>query len=71
MDTTSFILVGIGVALSILGFFLKRLVEEVDVIKTRGTRMEISQAQNFERIKNLEKQIEDRRNDIQKLFEKL
>lgn len=71
MDTTSFILIAIGVALSVLGFFLKRLVEEVDVIKTRSTRIEIQQARNFEKIQNLEKLLEDRRDDIKNLFEKL
>ena len=71
MDTTSYIFVGIGVALSVVGFFLKRIKEEVDIVKARNARLEINQARNFEKIHNLEKLTEDRREDIKKLFEKI
>lgn len=71
MDTTSYIFVGIGVALSVVGFFLKRIKEEVDIVKARNARLEINQARNFEKINNLEKLSEDRREDIKKLFEKI
>lgn len=71
MDTTSYIFAGIGVALSVVGFFLKRLKEEVDIVKARNARLEINQARNFEKIHNLEKLTEDRREDIKKLFEKI
>ena len=71
MDTTSYIFAGIGVALSVVGFFLKRLKEEVDIVKARNARLEINQARNFEKIHNLEKLSEDRREDIKKLFEKI
>ena len=71
MDTTSYIFVGIGVALSVVGFFLKRIKEEVDIVKARNARLEINQARNFEKIHNLEKLSEDRREDIKKLFEKI
>lgn len=71
MDTTSYIFAGIGVALSVLGFFLKRIKEEVDTVKARNARLEINQARNFEKIHNLEKLSEDRREDIKKLFEKI
>lgn len=71
MDTTSYIFVGIGVALSVVGFFLKRIKEEVDIVKARNARLEINQARNFEKIHNLEKLSEDRREDVKKLFEKI
>lgn len=71
MDTTSYIFAGIGVALSVVGFFLKRIKEEVDIVKARNARLEINQARNFEKIHNLEKLTEDRREDIKKLFEKI
>lgn len=71
METTSYIFAGIGVALSVLGFFLKRIKEEVDIVKARNARLEINQARNFEKIHNLEKLTEDRREDIKKLFEKI
>ena len=69
MDITSYIYVGLGVAVSVLGFFLKRLKEEVDVVKSRNARLEINQARNFEKIANLEKITEDRREDIKRLYE--
>lgn len=71
MDTTSYIFAGIGVALSVLGFFLKRIKEEVDIVKARNARLEINQARNFEKIQNLEKLTEDRREDIKRLYEKI
>ena len=67
MDT--YIYVGIGVAVSVLGFFLKRIKEEVDIVKAKNARLEINQARNFERIANLEKITEDRREDIKRLYE--
>lgn len=70
MDYSPFIFLGLGAAVSVLGFFLKRLKEEVDVLKSRNTRLEINQARNYEKINNLEKLSEDRREDIKKLFEK-
>ena len=69
MDFTSYIYVGLGVAVSVLGFFLKRIKEEVDVVKARNARLEINQARNFEKIANLEKITEDRREDIKRLYE--
>lgn len=71
MDFTHYIYVGLGVAVSVLGFFLKRIKEEVDVVKTRNARLEINQARNFEKIANLEKITEDRREDIKRLYEVL
>ena len=69
MDFTSYVYVGLGVAVSVLGFFLKRLKEEVYVVKARNARLEINQARNFEKIANLEKITEDRREDIKRLYE--
>lgn len=58
-----------GLAVSVLGFFLKRIKEEVDIVKSRNARLEINQARNFEKIANLEKITEDRREDIKRLYE--
>ena len=71
MEFSSYIYVGLGVAFSVLGFFLKRLKEEVDIVKTKNARLEINQARNFEKIANLEKITEDRREDIKRLYEKI
>jgi hypothetical protein len=70
MDYSPYIFLGLGAAISVLGFFLKRMKEEVDILKSKNTRLEINQARNFEKINNLEKLSEDRREDIKKLFEK-
>ncbi len=70
MDFSSYVYVGLGVAVSVLGFFLKRMKEEIDVLKTKQGRLEINQARNFERMRTVEKVLEDRREDIKNLFEK-
>ena len=70
MDFSSYVYVGLGVAVSVLGFFLKRMKEEIDVLKTKQNRLEINQARNFERMRTVEKVLEDRREDIKNLFEK-
>ena len=61
---------GVGAALSVVAFFLKRIKEEVDGLKTKHTRLQINQARNYEKICNLEKVVEDRRDDIKRLFER-
>lgn len=70
MNYDGYILIGIGAALSVLGFFLKRIKEEVDILKSRHQRIEINQARNHEKLNNIDKVLEDRRHDIKKLFEK-
>jgi len=65
----TYIYLGMGLAVSVLGFFLKRIKEEVDIVKSRNARLEINQARNFEKIANLEKITEDRREDIKRLYE--
>lgn len=69
MDFTHYIYVGLGVAVSILGFFLKRMKEEIDVVKARNARLEINIARQVEKVRNLEKITEDRREDIKRLYE--
>lgn len=69
MNYDSYILIGIGVAISVLGFFLKRLKEEVDGFKRSTTRTQIELAKCGERIKVLEKLTEDRREDVRKLYD--
>ena len=67
MDT--YVFIGVGVALSVVGFFLKRIKEEVDVQKAKIARIEINLARNHEKIMNLEKISEDRREDIKKIYD--
>jgi hypothetical protein len=69
MNYDSYILIGIGVAISVLGFFLKRLKEEIDAYKIVNTKSQIHLAKCEERIKVLEKLSEDRREDVRKLYD--
>lgn len=64
-----YIFIGVGVAVSVLGFFLKRIKAEVDIAKQTLQDVQVAQAKHEERIKTLLKLVEDRRRDIQKLFE--
>ena len=68
MDFQSFIFMGLGVAVSVLGFFLKRIKEEVDWMKSICTKLQISTARDLERLKQLEKLAEDRREDVKNIF---
>ena len=70
MEITHYMFAGITLALSVLGFFLKKNKVEIDMMKELLRRLEISDAKNTERIKTLLKVVEDRRRDIQNLYEK-
>jgi hypothetical protein len=70
MEITHYMFAGVTLALSVLGFFLKKNKVEIDMMKELLRRLEISDAKNTERIKTLLKVVEDRRRDIQNLYEK-
>ena len=69
MEYSSYIFLGLGVAVSVLGFFLKRMKEEIDVQKAKNAKLEISSARHYEKIRNLEKLAEDRRSDVKRIYE--
>ena len=71
MDFQSFIFMGLGVAVSVIGFFLKRIKEEVDRMKVIFTKLQISTARDLERLKQLEKLAEDRREDVKNIFKQM
>ena len=71
MEYSSYMFLGLGVAVSVLGFFLKRMKEEIDVQKARNAKLEISSARHYEKLRNLEKITEDRREDIKRLYESI
>lgn len=71
MEFTHYIYVGLGIAVSVLGFFLKRLKEEVDVCKAKNQRLEVNQAKLFARLEMCEKLAEDRRSDVKEIFRKI
>ena len=62
-----YIFCGIGVALSILGFFLKKLKTEVDDLKEQVRRDQILNARQQEQMRHIEKVLEDRRRDVKEL----
>mgnify|MGYP007047583211 CR=1 FL=1 len=68
-NMNGYIFIGIGVSVSVLGFFLKRIKAEVDSAKQVLQEMQVKQAMSEERIKTLLKLTEDRRKDIQKIFD--
>ena len=69
MEISSYMFVGVGVAISVLGFFLKKNKTEIEVMKERLRASELTMTKMEERTHNLQKVSEDRRKDIQKIFE--
>ena len=70
MEITHYMFAGVTLAISVLGFFLKKNKVEIDSLKSVIRKLEISDARNTERIRTLLKVVEDRRKDIQNLYEK-
>ena len=62
---------GVGVALSVLAFFLKKNKVEIDLLRESVRLLELNDTRNNERIRTLLKTTEDRRKDIQKIFDKI
>tara|TARA_Y100000588_G_scaffold166235_1_gene180202 strand:- start:473 stop:709 length:237 start_codon:yes stop_codon:yes gene_type:complete len=73
MELESWMFVGVSVALSVLGFFLKREARKSEEADSRIGKLEMLIAKNdvrdCERWKVANKLLEDRRADIQKLFD--
>lgn len=69
MLDSMYMFVGVGVTLSILAFFLKKNKNEIDSMKGVLRDIEIVNARQQERLATLDKVAEDRRRDVQKLFE--
>ena len=67
----TYIFLGLSVAVSVIGFFLKRIKEDVDVQKAKNSKLEIGVARHYEKIRNIEKLAEDRREDVKNLFKRL
>lgn len=71
MEISHYMFAGVGVALSILAFFIKRNKWELDDMKERLRDIEISHAGQVKEVNHLNKLSEDRREDIKKLFERM
>ena len=70
MEVSTYMFAGVGVALSVLAFFLKKNKAELDKLYDTVRKLELSDAAKTERIDFMVKVLEDRRRDIQKLFSK-
>ena len=62
---------GVGVAISVLAFFLKKNKLEIDQMRESMRKLELNETRNNERIRTLMKTVEDRRRDVQKIFDKI
>ena len=71
MEISTYMCAGVGVALSVLAFFLKKNKLEIDRLSEIVRKLELSDATKSERLKTIGKVLEDRRRDVQKLFEKI
>ena len=75
MEYNEFVLLGIGAAISIIGFFLKkenqRLVTLEKIIHEINLTLSKNEALDLERWASANKRLEDRRADIRNLYQML
>jgi hypothetical protein len=73
MEYNEFILVGIGTAISVIGYFLKRENKRLEELESLVTLIQVTLAKNEVRDKerwlSANKRLEDRRMDIRKLYD--
>ena len=70
MEVSHYMFAGVGVALSVLAFFLKKNKLELDRVNRLLRALELSEARTSEQLKLMNKVLEDRRKDVQRLYEK-
>ena len=68
MEISHYMFAGVGVAVSILAFFIKRIKVELDDMKERLRQIEISDAGQTKDVEHLPKLAEDRREDVKNIF---
>ena len=75
MEFNDFVFIGIGTAISIIGYFLKRenqrLVALEKIIHEINLTLSKNEALDFERWASANKRLEDRRADIRNLYQML
>ena len=71
MEISHYMFAGVGVAVSILAFFIKRIKVELDDMKERLRQIEISDAGQTKDVEHLTKLAEDRREDVKNIFKQL
>lgn len=72
---SNYIFLGVGVAISVLGFFLKKEAQKTIANEKKLNELEVKVAKNEaldeERWQNANKLLEDRRDDIKNIFTRL
>ncbi len=73
MDYNEYVLVGIGTAISVIGYFLKKESKQLQELKEEIGELQITLAKNgvrdSERWRSTNKRLEDRRLDVRKLYD--
>jgi len=73
MDFSEYALVGIGTAISVIGYFLKRENRKLDALEKKVGDINVTLAKNEvrdkERWEQTNKRLEDRRVDVRKLYD--
>ena len=75
MEFHSYIFLGVGVAISVLGFFLKKEAKKATELEERMRTIEMlwhkNEARDGERWREANKLLEDRRQDVRKIYDLL
>lgn len=75
MEVEKIILIGLGTILSMIAFFLKKESMKIDRLMKRLREIEIDLAQNdardAERWRETQKSLQEKREDINKIFDKI
>ena len=71
MEISHYMFAGVGVACSILAFFIKRNKAEIEKMTERLRQVEISDAGQSKDLEHLTKLAEDRREDVKNLFKRM
>ena len=71
MEVSHYMFAGVGVACSILAFFIKRNKAEIEKMNERLRQVEISDAGQSKDLEHLTKLAEDRREDVKNLVKRI
>ena len=73
MEYSEFVLIGIGTAISVIGYFLKRenkrLEELEELVNSINVTLAKNEVRDSERHKSVDKRLEDRRMDVRKIYD--
>jgi hypothetical protein len=73
MEINEYILMGIGICISIISFFLKRENKRLEDLENLVNKINLTLAKNDvrdnERWESINKRLEDRRTDIRKIYD--